>query len=188
MALEDKEPPLTTVTQTAPIVGASGPAAAEEADVAQLKERESTRYQFIAEHGRGGLGRVMRTRDKDLGREVAIKEILNPGGLSEARFVREAMITARLEHPGIVPVHDAGRWPDGTPFYSMKLVSGRPLKHLLTESKTFGQRLALLPHVIAVADAIAYAHDRGIIHRDLKPSNVIVGDFGETIVIDWGLA
>jgi WD40 repeat protein len=188
MALEEKEPPLTTVTQTAPGAGESGPTAGAETDVAQLKERDSKRYQFIAEHGRGGLGRVMRTRDKDLGREVAIKEILNPGGLSEARFVREAMITARLEHPGIVPVHDAGRWPDGTPFYSMKLVEGRPLKELIAEKKTLETRLGLLPYVLAVAETIAYAHSRRIIHRDLKPSNVIVGAFGETIVIDWGLA
>jgi WD40 repeat protein len=188
MALEDKDRPLVTVTQTAPCEGAVGPSTSPDADVAQLKERDSKRYQFIAEHGRGGLGRVMRTRDKDLGREVAIKEILNPGGLSEARFVREAMITARLEHPGIVPVHDAGRWPDGTPFYSMKLVSGKPLKELIQSAKTIPARLGLVPHVIAVAEAIAYAHDRHIIHRDLKPSNIIVGDFGETIVIDWGLA
>ena len=98
------------------------------------------------------------------------------------------MITARLEHPGIVPVHEAGRWPDGTPFYAMKLVQGRPLRELIAACKTLGDRLALIPHVIAIADAIAYAHDRKIIHRDLKPSNVIVGAFGETVVIDWGLA
>jgi WD40 repeat protein len=102
--------------------------------------------------------------------------------------VREALITARLEHPGIVPVYEAGRWPDGTPFYAMKLVAGRSLRELIARSKTVEDRLGLLHHVIAVADAIAYAHGRNIIHRDLKPANVIVGDFGETIVIDWGLA
>src|SRR6185436_2591693 len=84
--------------------------------------------------------------------------------------------------------HEAGRWPDGTPFYAMKLVSGRPLRDLIAERTTVDQRIALLHHVIAVADAIAYAHGRNIIHRDLKPSNIIVGDFGETVVIDWGLA
>src|SRR4029079_7081558 len=99
-----------------------------------------------------------------------------------------ALITARLEHPGVVPVHEAGRWPDGTPFYAMKLVSGRPLRELIAERTTAEERIGLLHHVIAVADAIAYAHGRNIIHRDLKPANVIVGDFGETIVIDWGLA
>jgi len=155
---------------------------------APLQYRDPDRYQIVAEHGRGGLGRVYRARDKELGRDVALKELLHRGSTGELRFFREALITARLEHPGIVPVHEAGRWPDGTPFYAMKLVAGRPLKELIEECKTLEDRLALLPNIIAVADAIAYAHDRKIIHRDLKPSNVIVGEFGETVVIDWGLA
>jgi WD40 repeat protein len=155
---------------------------------APLQYRDSGRYEVIAEHGRGGLGRVLRARDRELGRSVAIKELLAPTTSSELRFFREALITARLEHPGIVPVHEAGRWHDGTPFYAMKLVAGQPLSALLEGAVTLEQRLALVPHVVAVADAIAYAHSRGIIHRDLKPSNVIVGDFGETVVIDWGLA
>ncbi|MCE9573328.1 MAG: protein kinase [Deltaproteobacteria bacterium] len=155
---------------------------------APLQYRDPDRYQVIGEHGRGGLGRVLRARDKELGRDVAVKELLERGNTSELRFFREALITARLEHPGIVPVHEAGRWPDGTPFYAMKLVQGRSLRALIDDCKTMEDRLALIPHVIAVADAIAYAHDRKIIHRDLKPSNVIVGDFGETVVIDWGLA
>jgi WD40 repeat protein len=146
------------------------------------------RYQILGEHGRGGLGRVSRAHDRELGRDVAIKELISRGSVSEVRFLREAMITARLEHPGIVPVHEAGRWPDGTPYYAMKLVAGRPLRELIAERTTVDQRIGLLHHVIAVADAIAYAHGRNIIHRDLKPANVIVGDFGETIVIDWGLA
>ena len=150
--------------------------------------RDPDRYEILGEHGRGGLGRVSRAHDKDLGRDIAIKELLKRGHVNELRFVREAMITARLEHPGIVPVHEAGRWPDGTPFYAMKLVSGRPLRALIAERKTVDERIGLLHHVIAVADAIAYAHGRNIIHRDLKPANVIVGDFGETVVIDWGLA
>jgi WD40 repeat protein/tRNA A-37 threonylcarbamoyl transferase component Bud32 len=153
-----------------------------------LRPRDAERYELIAEHGRGGLGRVIRARDRDLGRDVAIKEALSHSAAVQARFMREAMITARLEHPGIVPVHDAGRWPDGTPFYAMKLVAGRPLRQLIVEAQTPEARLALLPHIIAVADAMAYAHDRGIVHRDLKPSNIIVGEFGETLVIDWGLA
>ena len=146
------------------------------------------RYRILGEHGRGGLGRVLRAHDRELGRDVAIKELISGGHVAERRFLREALITARLEHPSIVPVHEAGRWPDGTPFYAMKLVSGRPLRELLAERPTVDQRIGLLHHVIAVADAIAYAHGRNIIHRDLKPANVIVGDFGETIVIDWGLA
>jgi WD40 repeat protein len=153
-----------------------------------MPSRNPGRYRIIAEHGRGGLGRVSRAHDRDLDREIAIKEMLSGGHLAEVRFLREAMITARLQHPGIVPVYEAGRWPDGTPYYAMKLVAGRPLRELIVECTTVEQRIGLLHHVIAVADAIAYAHDRNIIHRDLKPANVIVGDFGETIVIDWGLA
>jgi serine/threonine protein kinase/WD40 repeat protein len=150
--------------------------------------RDPQRYEFLGEHGRGGLGRVSRAHDRELGRNVAIKELLARDKIDEVRFLREALITARLEHPGIVPVHEAGHWPDGTPFYAMKLVSGRSLRELIAERATVEQRIGLLHHVIAVADAIAYAHGRHIIHRDLKPANVIVGDFGETIVIDWGLA
>ncbi|MEO7731885.1 MAG: serine/threonine-protein kinase [Kofleriaceae bacterium] len=150
--------------------------------------RDRDRYLIIGEHGRGGLGCVSRAHDQDLGRDVAIKELLSRSPMSEVRFLREALITARLEHPGIVPVYEAGRWPNGTPFYAMKLVAGRPLRELIAERATVAQRIGLLHHVIAVADALAYAHDRNIIHRDLKPANVIVGNFGETIVIDWGLA
>jgi serine/threonine protein kinase len=150
--------------------------------------RDHDRYDVLGEHGRGGLGRVSRAHDRELGRDIAIKELISRGHISEVRFLREALITARLEHPGIVPVYEAGRWADGTPFYAMKLVSGRPLRDLIAERKTVDERLALLHHAIAVADAIAYAHGKNIIHRDLKPANVIVGDFGETVVIDWGLA
>jgi eukaryotic-like serine/threonine-protein kinase len=146
------------------------------------------RYEQIGEHARGGLGRVVRAVDKKLGRTVAVKELLRHDASNEARFLREAMITARLEHPGIVPVHEAGRWPNGDPYYVMKLVEGRTLKALIDERKTLRERLALLPHVIAIADAVGYAHSESVIHRDLKPSNVIVGAFGETVVIDWGLA
>ncbi|HMG22363.1 MAG TPA: serine/threonine-protein kinase, partial [Kofleriaceae bacterium] len=152
------------------------------------RPHDPERYQILGEHGRGGLGRVSRAHDRALGRDVAIKELISRGQISELRFLREALITARLEHPSIVPIHEAGRWPDGTPFYAMKLVAGRPLRDLIAERTTVEHRLGLLHHVIAVADAIAYAHGRNIIHRDLKPANVIVGDFGETVVIDWGLA
>ena len=150
--------------------------------------RDPKRYHVMGEHGRGGLGRVSRAHDRELGRDVAIKELISRNDVHEVRFLREALITARLEHPGIVPVHEAGRWPDGTPFYAMKLVSGRSLRDLIAECTTSDERIGLLHHVIAVADAIAYAHGCNIIHRDLKPANVIVGEFGETIVIDWGLA
>lgn len=153
-----------------------------------LAHKDPARYRLVGEHGRGGIGRVLKAVDEELGRNVAVKELHHLDSQSEARFVREARITARLEHPSIVPVHEAGRWPDGTPFYAMKLVSGRSLKELIASTTSFEERLKLLPHVQAVAEAIAYAHSERIIHRDLKPSNVIVGEFGETVVIDWGLA
>ncbi|MCE9572760.1 MAG: protein kinase [Deltaproteobacteria bacterium] len=143
---------------------------------------------MLGEHGRGGLGRVMRARDTEIGRDVAVKELLHRDRAAEARFVGEALITARLEHPGIVPVYESGRWPDGTPFYAMKLVSGRSLRELIRAGASFEQRVGLVANLIAVVDAIAYAHSRRVIHRDLKPANVIVGDFGETVVIDWGIA
>ncbi|HEU0035984.1 MAG TPA: protein kinase [Kofleriaceae bacterium] len=160
-------------------------------DAEDIDADDPERYEQIREHARGGLGRVVRALDRRLGRTVAVKELLRKGpstAANEARFLREALITARLEHPGIVPVHEAGRWPSGDPYYVMKLVEGRTLKELITSKPTLRDRLGLLPHVIAIADAVGYAHSEGVIHRDLKPSNVIVGEFGETIVVDWGLA
>jgi WD40 repeat protein len=157
-------------------------------EVECLAADDPERYEQVSEHARGGLGRVVRALDRRLGRTVAVKELLRHDPSNEARFMREAMITARLEHPGIVPVHEAGRWPNGDPYYVMKLVEGRTLKELIGEGAGLRDRLGLLPHVIAVADAVGYAHSEGVIHRDLKPSNVIVGAFGETIVVDWGLA
>jgi serine/threonine protein kinase/WD40 repeat protein len=138
--------------------------------------------------GQGGTGRVLQARDQRLDRPVAIKELLARTEQQEQRFVREALLTARLQHPAIVPVYEAGRWPDGEPFYAMKLVSGRSLADASAECTTFAERLSLLPHVLTAAHAIAYAHSKHIIHRDLKPANVLVGEFGETVVIDWGLA
>jgi WD40 repeat protein/serine/threonine protein kinase len=149
---------------------------------------EQGQYEIEAEHARGGLGRVLIARDRRFGRRVAIKELLAPTRRAVARFVREAMVSARLQHPSIVPVYDAGRWSSGGLFYAMKLISGRSLRELVDEAKTLDERLALVPHILAVADAMAYAHSHGIIHRDLKPSNVMIGSFGETVVIDWGLA
>jgi WD40 repeat protein len=184
MAVDGDDP-----TRTADeLVGPSLPRPRPQRLAAPLQLRDRDRYEVLGEHGRGGLGTVSRAHDRELGRDVAIKELLSRGDVREIRFLREALITARLEHPGIVPIHEAGRWPDGTPFYVMKLVAGRPLKELIGERETVEARLELLHHVIAVADAVAYAHKRKIIHRDLKASNVIAGDFGETIVIDWGLA
>jgi formylglycine-generating enzyme required for sulfatase activity/tRNA A-37 threonylcarbamoyl transferase component Bud32 len=147
---------------------------------------DAERYKVVSEHARGGLGRVMQAIDRRLDRPVAVKELLGKGG--EARFVREAFITAQLQHPSIVPVHDLGRWSDGKPYYVMKMVSGRSLADLIKERSSLDERLALLPNVIAVAEAMAYAHTQRIIHRDLKPSNILIGEFGETVVVDWGIA
>jgi WD40 repeat protein/tRNA A-37 threonylcarbamoyl transferase component Bud32 len=169
-------------------VAPSSDAGGAPVDLAALDIDTSGRYVLGATHATGGLGRVVRARDKRLHRTVAVKELLQRTPAAEARFVREALITARLEHPGIVPVHDAARRPGGEPFYSMKLVSGRTLKDLIEERRTLAERLALVPNILAVAEAIAYAHSKDVIHRDLKPANVIVGEFGETVVIDWGLA
>jgi serine/threonine protein kinase len=145
-------------------------------------------YQDAKEIARGGMGRIVSALDQRLGRRVALKELLEPAGEQLSRFQREALITARLQHPGIVPVYEAGRWPSGEPFFAMKLVSGRPLDRVIAEARTLEERLGLLPRVAAATDAIAYAHSQRVVHRDLKPANVLIGDFGETVVIDWGLA
>jgi WD40 repeat protein len=181
----DRTATLQPTTPAAPVRAAEP---ATDGDDATLPVDDPDRYEQVGEHARGGLGRVIRAVDKRLGRTVAVKELLRHDEWHEARFVREALITARLEHPGIVPVHEAGRWPNGAPYYVMKLVEGRTLKELFAGTQKPAERLALLTHVIAIADAVGYAHSEGVIHRDLKPSNVIAGVFGETIVVDWGLA
>ena len=145
-------------------------------------------YKVAEELARGGMGRVLRAEDRRHGRPVAIKEMLRGDDASARRFQREALITARLQHPSIVPVYEAGTWPDGAPFYAMKLVEGTPLRDLIRTADSLADRLALLPNVLAVVEALAYAHSQNVVHRDLKPSNVIVGAYGETVVIDWGLA
>ncbi len=153
-----------------------------------LRVIERDTYDVGGVFAKGGIGRILKARDVRLDRQVALKELMiDDAGVAE-RFVREALITARLQHPSIIPVHEAGYWPSGEPFFAMKLVSGRSLSQVMKEAHTLDQRLALLPHLLAVADAIAYAHSQRIVHRDLKPANVLIGEFGETVVIDWGLA
>jgi len=147
---------------------------------------ETDRYALVDEIARGGGGRIAIAVDRKLGRRVALKRPLDVGGAR--RLEREALVMARLEHPSIVPVHDAGRDPDGAPFYAMKLLGGPNLSERIKDAADFETRLGLLRVVGAVADAMAYAHARGVIHRDLKPANVVVGEFGEVAVIDWGLA
>jgi tetratricopeptide (TPR) repeat protein len=164
------------------------PPAAGGADYPALVVVDPAHYVLSRELARGGMGRIQLARDRRLGREVAVKEVLATTGPIVRRFEREARITARLQHPSIVAVHEAGMWPSGEPFYAMRLVAGRALEDVITSARTFNERLALMPHVLAIADAMAYAHGQNVIHRDLKPRNVLVGEFGETVVIDWGLA
>ena len=146
------------------------------------------RYTYGAEIARGGMGHVVEATDTVLGRTVALKEALSLDPDAVQRFHRETRITARLEHPSIVPVHDAGIAPNGAPYYVMRKIGGRPLEELVGRSPELADRLALLPHIVAAANAIAHAHERGVVHRDIKPSNILAGELGETIVIDWGLA
>ncbi|MBK9035826.1 MAG: serine/threonine protein kinase [Myxococcales bacterium] len=165
----------------------AAPAAAR-ADYPQLVEVDPAHYVVEREIARGGMGRILVARDRRLGRDVAVKEMLVSTGRVARRFEREARISARLQHPSIISVHEAGTWPSGEPFYAMRLVTGRSLDQAIAAARSYAERLALLPSVLAVADAMAYAHGQGVIHRDLKPRNVVVGEFGETVVIDWGLA
>jgi WD40 repeat protein/tRNA A-37 threonylcarbamoyl transferase component Bud32 len=155
---------------------------------AQFGVVDRSRYDVLGEFARGGLGRILRARDPRTGRIVAIKEVLHAHPEITVRFAREALVTANLQHPSIVPVYEVGCWPSGEPFYAMKLVSGRTLDELIRNAPSLSARIALLPHVLDVAEAIAYAHSERVVHRDLKPANVLVGSYGETLVIDWGLA
>jgi eukaryotic-like serine/threonine-protein kinase len=171
----------TPVTARDDEAEASLPARAPRADDAE-------RYVLDREIGHGGMGRVFAGRDLRLGRIVAIKMLRTQDAALAVRFEREVKLAARLQHPGVVPVYDAGFWPSGEPFLVMKLVLGQSLARAIRDADTRADRIALLPQVIAAAEAVAYAHDLGIVHRDLKPSNILVGAFGETVVVDWGLA
>ncbi len=145
------------------------------------------RYVITGVAGRGGMGTVYVARDQLLDREVAVKvlDLADRKGSRVARLTREAHILARLDHPGIVPVHDAGVLPDGRSFYVMKLVRGRRLDEVLAGEAPHALRLDLFMRVL---DAVAFAHAHGVVHRDLKPENIMAGAFGEVFVMDWGVA
>ena len=155
-------------------------------EVADLPDLSGTPYDVVEAIGRGGRGTVYLAHDRDLDREVAVKVIQLPEGdgeLSE-RMLREARILARLEHPGIVPVHDVGTLPDGRVFYVMKRVRGSRLDEH-APAVSLPERLRIFQRI---CEAVAFAHAQGVIHRDLKPENVMVGTFGEVLVMDWGVA
>ncbi|MSR58165.1 MAG: serine/threonine protein kinase [Planctomycetaceae bacterium] len=160
------------------------------------------RFRILRPHAKGGLGQVSVALDQDLNREVALKEIQPQHAdniVARERFIVEAEITGGLEHPGIVPVYALGQGPDGRPFYAMRFVKGDSLKQALEDfhkpdnpnrADPGTRQLALrqlLGRFIDVCNAIEYAHSRGVLHRDLKPGNIMVGKYGETLVVDWGL-
>jgi serine/threonine-protein kinase len=150
------------------------------------------RFELRGEIGRGGMGAVFRARDPGLNRDLAIKVLLEKfAGRPDVvrRFVEEAQVGGQLQHPGVVPVYELGRFADGRPFFAMKLVKGRTLDDLLAERPGPAHDLPRFLQIFEqVCQAVAYAHSHNVIHRDLKPANVMVGAFGEVQVMDWGLA
>ena len=161
-----------------------------------------TRYRILRRHAKGGLGEVFVAEDQELHREVALKEIQAQHAhvpVCQTRFLLEAEITGRLEHPGIVPVYGFGCHSDGRPFYAMRLIHGESMEQAIARFHTDdqpgrdpGERILtfrqLLRRFLDACNAVAYAHSRGVLHRDLKPANIMLGKYGETLVVDWGLA
>ncbi len=155
---------------------------------ASVGDSSFSHYELGREIARGGMGRIIEAWDVRHERPVAVKMLLRTGDAAMRRFAREVKITAHLQHPAIIPLYEAGRTPAGAPFFAMKRVDGRALSDVIAATKDLPGRLALLPQLIAVCEALASAHQQGIVHRDLKPANVLIGPFGEAVVIDWGLA
>jgi len=146
-----------------------------------------TRYEVVEPIASGGMGTVYRARDRELEREVALKVVRGPApeGPMAERLRQEARTLARLEHPGLVPVHDVGTLPDGRPYYVMRLVRGVRLDEHLRGAVSQAERLRLF---LRICEPVAFAHAQGIVHRDLKPANIMVGPYGEVLVLDWGIA
>jgi eukaryotic-like serine/threonine-protein kinase len=156
-------------------------------DVANWPDLTGTRYELIDKIGQGGMGSVYLVRDRELDRPLALKVLTAPPEDTGAshRLTEEARIIARLEHPSIVPVHDCGVLADGRFYYAMKLVRGRRLDESVSPSTPLAERLRLFEKI---CDAVAFAHAHGVVHRDLKPQNIMLGEFGEVQVMDWGVA
>jgi len=164
----------------------------------KVTNAEPGRYDMREPFAAGGQARILLAFDEHIGREVAVKEFLAdkyesrkaPDGSLPAvvRFLREARVTGQLEHPNIIPVHELGRREDGSLYYTMRLVHGQTLEDKLEDCQSLADRLKLLGVFWDACKAIAFAHSRGVVHRDIKPENVMVGEFGETVVLDWGIA
>jgi len=156
-------------------------------EAAEIPDLTGTRYRLLERVARGGMGVVYVAEDERLQRRVALKVFDAPGADRDLanRLTREALVLARLEHPGIVPVHDVGTLADGRVFYTMKFVQGQRLDKYLESVASISDRLRIF---LRICDAVAFAHAHLVLHRDLKPANIMVGSFGEVLVMDWGLA
>jgi serine/threonine protein kinase len=163
----------------------SDAAVARLCDIADVPDLGDTRYEVLEKIGQGGMGTVYRALDGRLNRPVALKVWRGAADGAQERMLREARVIARLEHPGIVPIHDAGLLPDGRVYYAMKLVRGRRLDEAVSGSTDLAERLRIFHKV---CEAVAFAHAHGVLHRDLKPQNIMLGPFGEVLVMDWGTA
>jgi serine/threonine protein kinase/predicted Zn-dependent protease len=182
------------------LIGASDGGQTAALDMASRDE--GNRFRILRHHASGGLGNVFVALDVELNREVALKEIQDQHAddpLSRARFLLEAEITGGLEHPGIVPVYSLGQYPDRRPYYAMRFIRGESLKDAISSFHADGtveadlgkkslQLRKLLRRFIDVCNAVRFAHSRHILHRDIKPDNIMIGRYGETLVVDWGLA
>jgi serine/threonine protein kinase len=155
--------------------------------VADWPDLHGSRYEPVDKIGQGGMGAVFLVHDRELDRPVAMKVLHARPDDAEAaaRMTREARVLARLEHPSIVPVHDCGVLPDGRFYYTMKRVRGKRLDECISPDTALAERLQML---LKACDAVAFAHAHGVIHRDLKPQNIMLGSFGEVLVMDWGVA
>ncbi len=178
------------------------PTASVDDTIGAVTPEQPGRYTIQGVHGRGGQARVLLASDAHIGRDVALKELLPDRAEGEStspwasphsipgvvRFLREARVTGQLEHPNIVPVYEVGRRKDGTLYYTMRLVRGQTMAQKLSACRDLQDRMKLLGAFWDICKAISYAHSRGVVHRDIKPSNVMVGEFGETVLLDWGIA